>query len=78
MVVGESDLFIAAPAHGYHGVFIEMKKPGGTASEKQIKYLEDMRANGYAAEICEGADEAINFFTNYLAGTFGKRETNES
>ena len=74
LVVGESDLFIAVPSHGYHGLFIEMKKPGGTASKNQLEYVADMRANGYAAEICQGADEAINFFRNYLAGTFGKRE----
>lgn len=74
MVVGESDLFIAAPAHGFHGVFIEMKKPEGKANQKQLDYLTEMRGNGYAAEICCGAQEAIDFFDNYIAGNFGKRK----
>lgn len=73
MVVSEADLFIAVPAHGYHGVFIEMKKDGGVANKQQLEYLAAMRQMGYAAEICVGAKEAIKFYENYIAGKFGKR-----
>ena len=66
MVKSESDLFIAVPANGYHGLFIEMKKPGGVLSDEQRKYLDTVASMGYAAHACYSDKEAIRVFENYI------------
>ena len=66
LVVGESDLFIAVPSGPYHGIFIEMKKPGGVLSASQEVYLAEMRSDGYEAVCCHGVNEAVETFENYL------------
>lgn len=68
MVNAESDLFIAAPAHGCHGIFIEMKKPKGKATDEQLEYLESMAEFGYATAVCYSSQDAIDTFSEYLKG----------
>ncbi len=66
---GASDLFIAYPAHGYHGLWIEMKRRRlSVVSCAQRIWLERMRSVGYAAHACYGFDEAKTVVENYLSG----------
>ena len=72
---GVSDVFLPAvrvmPCGGYikyySGLFIEMKrKTGGTVSAKQKDWLCKMRGAGYAAEVCEGWNQARKIILDYL------------
>ncbi len=63
---GASDLFMAWPNGGYHGLFIEMKSLRGTLQPDQKSFIERMKAVGYLAEVCYGAESAINTMTKYI------------
>jgi rhodanese-related sulfurtransferase len=66
---GVPDLVFPAARGGHHGLFIELKRTkGGRASENQKAWLERLRAGGYRAEICAGAEAAMAVITGY----FGK------
>ncbi len=64
---GASDLFMAWPCGGFHGLFIEVKSKIGRPSPEQKAFLERMRNVGYRAEICYGADEVISTIKDYLS-----------
>lgn len=67
VVPGVSDLFLPVARHGYHGIWIEMKrKHGGRLSPDQKDWIEGMREEGYKAERADGADEAIAILEEYL------------
>lgn len=64
---GVPDLFLPVARHGYHGLFIEMKRrKGGRISEEQAKMMGDLREQGFCAWVCKGADSAIELITGYL------------
>lgn len=63
---GASDLFMAWPNAGYHGLFIEVKSKIGRASPEQKAFIQRMRDVGYRAEICHGADQVINTMKDYI------------
>ena len=65
---GVPDLFLPVPRAGYHGLFIEMKAPGGRLSDYQKEWLKQLEASGYAAFVCFGFDEAARDIVNYLEG----------
>lgn len=65
---GVSDIFLPAAVGKYHGLFIEMKRKGGKASEMQTKFIEDMKAQGYYATVCVGWQAAENVIIKYLEG----------
>lgn len=67
VVPGVSDLFLPVARHGYHGLWIEMKRQqGGRLSPKQKDWLEGMREEGYKAVRADGAEEAIAILEEYL------------
>ena len=37
------------------------------ASPSQLSFIESMRKEGYRAEVCNGADEAIKLVEDYLS-----------
>lgn len=63
---GASDLFVAWPNGGYHGLFIEVKSKKGKPTPEQLAFIERMNAVGYHACVCYGAEEIINTITWYL------------
>ena len=66
---GVPDLLIARPAHGFAGLFIEMKRQkGGRLSPEQKAWLARLAAEGYAAEVAAGAEAAVSIVERYLAG----------
>ena len=65
---GVSDLFLPCPRGSYHGLWIEMKALDGRPSAEQKVFIGDMKAAGYAALICYGAEEAEAVISRYLAG----------
>lgn len=64
---GIPDLFLAVPAHGLHGLWIEMKrKQGGKLSEAQKDMQARLAAQGYAVTTCYGMNQAIAVICRYL------------
>lgn len=64
---GVPDIFLPAPRGEFHGLFIEMKKlRGGKVSAEQRAWIQDLRAQGYAAEVCCGWQEAAETISKYL------------
>jgi hypothetical protein len=53
-------IFDPPPCGGYVGCAIELKrKKGGTLSEEQKDWRDDLRMCGWFTAVCKGADEAI-------------------
>lgn len=63
---GIPDLMLPVPSGEYHGLFIEMKKIGGWPSADQLWWLEHLKANGYAAFVCYGWQQASEVLMWYL------------
>ncbi len=67
---GISDLFFAFPAKGFHGLWMEIKKPGGKLTKSQRDWLVKMMQIGYAGCVARSSEEAETYFKNYLKGLF--------
>jgi len=66
---GVPDLFLAVPAFGYHGLFVELKREkGGVVSDFQKEYIARLNDLGYQAIVCHGWIEAKNSIESYLGG----------
>lgn len=63
---GVPDLFLPVPSGQYHGLFIEMKKIGGKASDDQLWWLSHLKENGYAIAVCYGWQKATEVLQWYL------------
>jgi len=67
---GVPDIFIPSPQHGYHGLFIEMKRLGGKPRESQINWLEALGNQGYFATSCDTLEDAQDTILWY----FGRKD----
>ena len=65
---GTSDIFIAMPnkTKTHHGLWIELKWGKNKATPAQLEFINDMRSQGYYAEVVWGADDAIQLIKDYL------------
>ena len=63
---GVPDICLPVPRGKYHGLFIELKREGGTATENQLGWLAALRKQGYASFLCTGAESAISVIKWYL------------
>lgn len=63
---GISDLFVAVPMQGYHGLFLELKEGSGKPSKAQQEFLARMTARGYLAVCVTGLDAAKAVIETYL------------
>lgn len=63
---GASDLFIAYPTKTFCGLFIEMKSLKGKPTKIQLEFIERMNHVGYCAQVCYGANDAIELINGYL------------
>ena len=70
---GVSDLFLALPANGFCGLWVELKAPrtatskAGKPSQAQLDWLDRMAQVGYAAQLCYGWEAAKQTIQEYLA-----------
>lgn len=66
---GVPDMVLAWPAGGYHGLWIELKRPGRhSVSAEQREWIEHLASVGYRAEIVAGWDAARELIVDYLTG----------
>lgn len=72
---GVSDLHLPFASRGFHGLMIEMKHSAlgipphvkaKMISKEQQNYVDYLQANGYAAGVCYGYDEAVAAIAWYL------------
>lgn len=78
---GVSDLFLPVPCGPYHGLWIELKSgesPRPRPTLAQRRWLERMRMLGYRAELCVGAEDALNTLDGYLALAHERRRPVQS
>lgn len=67
---GVPDLLLPIPMHGFHGLWIEMKRAdGGTPSKAQVAWITALNQMGHKAVLCHGAREAIAELTQYMEVT---------
>lgn len=66
---GVSDLFLPAAVGGYHGFYLEMKYGENKPTERQLEFMQDMNAQGYCCRVAYGAEQAVLYLQQYLAGT---------
>lgn len=64
---GVSDLFLALPANGFCGLWIELKAGKGKPTALQVEWLTAMSQVGYAARLCVGWVAAKETIEEYLA-----------
>lgn len=66
---GYPDLFLPVARGGYHGLYIELKRPGsGKVSEDQEWWIDQLNGQGYYATFAWGEIEAKNVILMYLKG----------
>ena len=65
---GVADLFLPWPARGYHGLYLEMKRPGAIKEVKpeQREFMAHCETAGYLAQVHDSADTAIEALKWYL------------
>jgi hypothetical protein len=65
---GVPDMFLAVSIAPHHGLYIELKTQTGKVAANQKRWQKALRLQGYASEICYGADGAIETLRQYLDG----------
>lgn len=68
---GVPDMFLAIPAGGYAGLWLEFKTARGRVSREQRLMMETLSAQGYRCEVCRGLSAAVECVERYLDGTRG-------
>jgi hypothetical protein len=58
---GVSDILWMQPIKGFHGVIIEVKKPGGRLTLPQRRFMEQHIKKGYLCVVVYSLDEYIEF-----------------
>ena len=65
---GIPDICLPVARHGFHALYIEMKRrKGGTVSVAQKSMINALAEQGNLAIVCRGMDEAIEALKNYLS-----------
>lgn len=63
---GVPDLVLPVARSGYHGLYMELKAPGGKLEQSQIDFIQAVEAQGYFARVCVGWQAAVNTLSAYL------------
>lgn len=80
-LAGIPDLCLPMARQGFHGLYLEMKKPKGwRTSEDQDKIMSMLKAEGYRVELCVGWTQAWEILLDYIfkpvPECFGTEKTN--
>jgi len=63
---GIPDYHLPVARKGFHGLYIELKRIGGVVAPNQLALHNELKKQGYAVEVCYGAQSALNVLINYL------------
>lgn len=63
---GVPDIVLPVPRGGFHGLFVEMKRPGNPPSKEQKEWLAALKGQGYCTAVCLGFDHAQAVIMRYL------------
>jgi hypothetical protein len=63
---GIADYFIMHAAHGYHGMWIEMKYGSGKQSKAQREFEETCKNQGYLYLVINSIEDAIKTVQGYF------------
>lgn len=66
VIAGVADLFILHAAHGYHGLFIEMKTHSGKQQPSQIAFQIKAESEGYKYAVCRSFDDFQKIVNEYF------------
>lgn len=66
VVPGVPDLFLMHSAHGYHGMYIEMKWNKNGLTAEQINFFLNAEKEGYKCIVCKRFDDFIFEINSYL------------
>ena len=69
LLAGVPDLMVARAAHGFHGLFVEMKTLTGSTSKEQKAIIAKLSAEGYLCKVCKGHESALSAIREYLEPT---------
>lgn len=67
---GVPDICLPVARCGYHGLYIELKAPGGKASEYQTMWINELTRQRFLARVCVGWKEAADLIEKYLGGKY--------
>lgn len=65
---GVPDLALPVARAGFHGLYIELKTPGGRLEQSQINFLQAVEQQGYLALVCVGWRATAQVLSVYLDG----------
>lgn len=72
VLAGVPDVFLAFPAGGLHGLFIEMKRAKGGATSTAQKIVGELLSRaGYGVAVCHGWQDARDTVIRYMEGSYG-------
>ena len=63
---GVPDIFLPIAKNGYHGLFLELKVEKNKLSKQQYEWIENLKKQGYKADVAYGIDEAIKVLMEYI------------
>ncbi len=63
---GVPDIFLPAVTACSPGLYLELKRSGGTISKVQLEWIAALREEGYRVEVCYGWQEAVKVIEDYL------------
>lgn len=69
---GVPDLVLPVARCGYHGLYIELKAPGGSVQKTQKEFIKRLGQQGYLAVICYGWQDTVQLIGDYLEGRLGR------
>lgn len=64
---GMCDLCLPVPRGPFHGLYVEMKRPGERPRPEQVRVHEALRAQGYCVITASGVQEGAEVILGYLA-----------
>lgn len=63
---GVPDLMLPVARGSWHGLFLELKKPGGIPTKEQMNWIDKLLKQNYFATVAYGWEEAKEVILTYL------------
>jgi hypothetical protein len=66
VIPGIPDLFLPVARSGFHGLYIELKKAGGSVKAEQWEIMEALHVQGYFVRLTNDLGITLKIITDYL------------